>query len=350
MNEDVALEFKTIIFYELKKGGKSKTDYKIKVSETLKVTERTVERYLSGTCGFTSKNSSEKYYKFLKHSAKYLGVSIRELLKKQKLYHELDLNIKEELSQEEKKSDNTKLYDKWIYNPFELNEKLEEDNKLIKVFKLLEKAIAVGTIEEGMDYISKELTEISEEFYYQNVKGIWSKLDRKYKEKISVLYSYYKDLNVCKEFLMRILFLPREQKVKRDINKILENAVNSSRKRFVDIMGHGLSKEIINLVCMQECFIKLNNVKKGFSCENGVYKYKDILDIDKPGIELDIVLSCMKLVGIFDCSEKGSEPHIKKDCLNKAIAFAMLSKNQRNKVMDEITKYMDKYNDSLYNK
>lgn len=127
--------------------------------------------------------------------------------------------------------------------------------------------------------------------------------------------------------------------MRKEVNTILKEAVEASRKHFTNIMNHGFSDDIINLICMQKNFITLKQEKQYIVYdERKRYRYNNLLVINEcsTNIKFETVYSCMKLVEITVSSRNRHVLHVKQNCLNKAIAYAMLSKSQQNIVMKKI--------------
>lgn len=346
MDKNTALEFRTIIVYELMKQKMSTTDYERKVSDELKCSVKTVHRYFIASCGFARKNSGVKYYEFLRASEKYLNITRKELFTKRKLYHELDEKKKEKLFCNEKGEINQDLYTKWIDEPYKrFKEELSFTEVLITYLELVNDSFS-EVLGKNIEEISDILQETLDEWQEKIVKETWNKSERDYKEYISFLYNYYEKLKVSKEFLTQILSLQYDRRMKKEVNTILKEAVEASRKHFTNIMNHGLSDDIINLICMQKNFITLEQEKQCIVYdERKGYRYNNLLVINEcsTNIKFETVYSCMKLVEITVSSGNRHVLRVKQDCLNKAIAYAMLSKSQQSIVMKKILNVVAQY-------
>lgn len=193
MDKNTALEFKTVIAYELMKKKISTTDYERKVSNELKCSVKTVHRYFIASCGFARKNSGVKYYKFLRASEKHLDLTRKELFTKKKLYHELDEEKKEKLFCNEKEKINQDLYTEWIDEPYKLSkEEPSFTEVLITYLDLVNDSLS--EVLKNIEEISDILQEVLDEWQEKIVKETWNKSERDYKEYISLLYNYYEKL------------------------------------------------------------------------------------------------------------------------------------------------------------
>ena len=330
MDKNTALQFSTIIVYELMKQKKSTTDYERKVSDKLKCSVKTVHRYFTASCGFARKNSGVKYYEFLKASEKYLGLTRKELFTKRKLYYELDEEKKEKINQD--------LYTEWIDEPYKISkDELSYTDVFINYLDLVNDSF-LEVLGKNLEDISDILQEVLDEWQEKIVKETWNKSESDYKEYISFLYNYYEKLKVSKEFLTQILSLQYERRMRKEVNTILKEAVEASRMHITNIMNHGFNDDIINLICMQKSFITLEQEKQCIVYdERKGYRYNSVLVINEfsTNINFETVYYCMKLVKIT-VSSGNRLLSVKQDCLNKAITYAMLSKSQQSIVMKKI--------------